>query len=196
MPAGGRQAGGGKPARMSDTDHRRLREAVRRGDENALTIVIERHWIPVVRFVRSVLGDADLAEDIAQETFVRFWTARERWRGEGPLEPLLLRIARNAALDERKRKRFVRPLGDAPDPPAPIHQQPDASTELGELERAIQRAIAALPPKRREIFLLARASELTYAQIAEALGVSTQTVANQMSRALRDLRAALRSDLE
>lgn len=176
---------------MTSPDDRRLREGLRRGDESVLAELLQEYWAPVVRFVRTILGDTDIAEDVAQETFVRLWTARERWRGEGALAPLLYRIARNAALDERKGRRRIGPIDAEPHVAIPTYEHPDAALETRDLERAIRRAVDALPPKRREIFLLARATDLTYAQIAEALGVSPQTVANQMSRALKDLREAL-----
>lgn len=125
-------------------DHSGLRDAIRRGEEAALNTLIDQYWAPVVRFVRSILGDADQAEDIAQETFVRFWATRDRLRGDGSLEPLLFRIARNASLDERKRGRFVRPLHEESLPPVPEYLQPDATVELRDLEVAVNRAIATI----------------------------------------------------
>jgi RNA polymerase sigma-70 factor (ECF subfamily) len=61
-----------------------------------------------------------------------------------------------------------------------------------ELKRLAAAAVAGLPPKRREVFRLVREEGLSYKEVAEALGLSPQTVANHMSLALADLRATLR----
>jgi RNA polymerase sigma-70 factor (ECF subfamily) len=67
----------------------------------------------------------------------------------------------------------------------------DAETEAGELHDAIRVAIAALPPRTREVFLMSRERNLRYSEIAELLGVSVKAVEANMSRALRQLRDGL-----
>ena len=159
------------------------------GDETALAALLERHWARLVRYAFRLLGRWDAAEDAAQHAFVRLWAERRRWRGGAP-SALLHRIARNAALDVLRspRTRSVRVEAEELIDSA----RPDSDAEADELAEAAAAAIDALPSRRREIFLLARESGLGYAEIAEVTGLARQTVANQMSLALRDLRASLR----
>jgi len=71
-----------------------------------------------------------------------------------------------------------------------------ARLEAAELERAIELAVESLPPRRREVFVLSRYHGLNNAQVAEVLGVSPQTVANQLVSALRTLRELLQHRLD
>ena len=75
-------------------------------------------------------------------------------------------------------------------------ESPLSPAEAAQLQRAASEAVSGLPPKRQEVFRLAREEGLTYAEIAAVMGVSPQTVANQMSLALADLRKALAKHLD
>jgi RNA polymerase sigma-70 factor (ECF subfamily) len=173
-----------------------LRPRIRAGDAAALGELLERHWAALVEYLTQLLDDLDLAEDVAQDAFVRLWRARGRLEERGSLEALLFQIARNGARDQRRRRRtrerWARLVGRIPRDPPPA---PDPA-ELNELETAVNQAIAALPGRRREVFLLLRTSRLTHQEVATLLGIAPQTVANLMSRALDDLRAALADYLE
>ena len=136
-----------------------------------------------------LLGSWDKAEDVAQDAFVRVWARREKWSAGSP-GALLHRIARNAALDVLKSPRHAAPRED-PDVLA-SDDTPDLDAELAEQDQAVAKAILELPPRRREIFKLVRDSGFSYAEIAEIMGISRQTVANHMSLALSDLRVLLR----
>lgn len=165
-------------------------DAIRRGDPAALACVLERYWPPVVRYVRRLIEERDAAEDVAQEVFVRLWERREAWDRDGSLRALLFRLARNLAVDEIRRGSARRRAGEraprATDPPTPY-----ACLEREELARAVARAVDALPERRREVFVLVRYHGLSYRETADALALSPQTVANHLSLALADLRAAL-----
>jgi RNA polymerase sigma-70 factor (ECF subfamily) len=80
-------------------------------------------------------------------------------------------------------------------PTAPSsHNEPEELLQRKETEAAIRAAIDALPDRCSEIFKLSRYSEMSYAEIAEALDISVKTVENQMGRALRELRSKLRPE--
>lgn len=170
---------------------------VQAGDPEALDALLQKYWCPLVAYAARLLSSEDGAEDVAQEVFIRIWERRTALTPMTAVRPLLYRIARNVALNER-RSREVRGRwlqadhGVGPQrTPTPLH-----ATIVGELQVAISRAIDGLPPRRREAFTLARFHELSHRQIAEVMGVSPQTVANQISGALDDLRRALRAYLE
>ncbi|MEJ2204046.1 MAG: RNA polymerase sigma-70 factor [Gemmatimonadota bacterium] len=171
-----------------------LLERVRGGDPAALQSLLDTHWARLVRYARRLLPEPEDAQDVVQDAFVRLWARRTRWKVEGSVRSLLFTITRNAALDEMRRRARRGRAAQAfrgPAPPA----LPSEEAAASELERAAAAAVAALPPRRQEVFRLVREAGLSYGEIAEVMDVSPQTVANQMSLALADLRRALRPHL-
>lgn len=168
---------------------RRLRE----DDVGALDLVLQQHWGAVVSYLTRWLESRDAAEDIAQQTFIRLWENRASWSVEGSLRGLLFRIARNLAISqqrshearERAGLQFVSEKISRLQP-TPLDDVVDA-----ELGRALDRAIGALPERRREVFVLRCIHGLSYSEIAATMNISEQTVANQLSRALSTLRSSL-----
>jgi RNA polymerase sigma-70 factor (ECF subfamily) len=164
---------------------------LRRDDTTALDLVLWRHWPPLVAYLVRLLGTTDGAEDIAQQSFCRLWDRRATWREDGSLRGLIYRIARNLAVSDRRHHdveaQSAIELADAVrNNPTPLQLLEDKQLRL-ELERAI----AELPVRRREVFVLRCIHDLSYKEIAEVMGTSTQTVANQLSHALATLRVSL-----
>ena len=174
---------------MMTHDDLSLMRRLRAGDEQALATLLSAHWTPVVSYAFGLLGRWDKAEDVAQDAFVRLWARRKKW-SSGSVGALVHRIARNAALDVLKSPRHAAGRED-PDMLA-SDDSPDRDVELSELNQAVSTAVGNLPPRRREIFKLVRESGFSYAEIAEIMEISKQTVANHMSLALTDLRVVLR----
>ena len=163
---------------------------LRANDEEALELLVAFYWQRLVRFVEGILEQEGGADDVVQEAFIRLWMRRAELRFEGSFKALLYTLARNAAIDERRRFGRQKALSTRADPPA-SQASPLAGAEASELQAVADAAIAALPPRRREVFLLARTEGLSYKEIADVMGLSPQTVANQMSRALTELHEAL-----
>jgi RNA polymerase sigma-70 factor, ECF subfamily len=148
------------------------------------------------RFALRLLGSADDAEDVVQGVFVAIWQSRSGWTVRGSLRIYLFSAVRNRALQQlrnaRTRQRHVgdvvelssaslsHPLGD-----------PDRQLEHAEFSAALTVAIAALPPRCREAFVLTREHGMTYAEAAATMGISPHTVMVQIGRALTSLRTAL-----
>lgn len=163
---------------------------IRSGDTNALKQLVDAYWDTLVQFAGRVLGGQADPQDVVQEAFIRIWTYRERWGADGSVRSLLYTVTRNAALDElRKQARGERAAQATKSPVPPAAPSDDA--QAAQLREAASEAVEALPPKRREVFRLAREEGLTYSEIATVVGISAQTVANHMSLALADLRTAL-----
>lgn len=169
-----------------------LMHRIQAGDQVAMDEALDQFWDPLVKYARGFLGSQDAAEDAAQETFVRLWRNRHRWNAAESLRPYLYRVLRNHILNERRahrvrarwRDQVLRRKSRGPATPVEL-------TEHGELSDAVNSALSALPPRRREVFTLARFHGLSYQEIAAALEISPQTVANQMSAALSALREEL-----
>ena len=166
-------------------------DAIREGDVAALGALMDDAWDPLLRYLGSRTDSPDAAQDAAQEAFVRLWENRERWRGPSA-RAVLFRIARNVALDQARRRSVRRAGAESllQEPPATA---PGPSEELAAAmarDRVVS-ALETLPERRREVFELVRFDGLSYREVADALELSAQTVANHMSLALRDLRLLL-----
>lgn len=178
------------------------RELVRRlghGDEMALERLLRLYREDIVRYTLNIVQTQDQAEDIAQEVFVRLWMNRERWQHMTTVRPVLYRIARNLALNEVRRvntfQRWIRRWRTGASVGDPSFG-PFQDVVSAELDAAVRRAVDALPERRREIFVLVRFHRMSHREAGEVLGISPQAVANQVSRALSDLHAALDPHLE
>jgi RNA polymerase sigma-70 factor, ECF subfamily len=167
-----------------------IMERLVKGDETALTELLGRYWKPLVKYASGFVNDLDAAEDIVQDAFVRVWRSRANWKPIGSVPAYLYRIVRNVALHEHKKRTGRQRLLAA----EVVYESP--STPAEDLDRkrvrlSLQRGLESLSPRRRETVVLTRFHNLSYAEVAEVMGISAQTVANQMSSALRDLRKIL-----
>lgn len=171
-----------------------LMERLRAGDGEALTVIVERHWSPLVAYSTRMVGSVDAAEEVVQETFVRLWEGRKRWNPGGSLQGFLFRTARNIGLAltrhlevRRRTEPAVRQVLDA-QPPSPLQHAADQ-----EIQNAVRVALSGLAPRRREAIELVRLRGLSLDEAAELMGLSRQTVANHVSLGLSDLAFALRN---
>ncbi|HEY8469354.1 MAG TPA: sigma-70 family RNA polymerase sigma factor [Longimicrobiales bacterium] len=182
-------------AARGDEHDRALMELALRGDADAFADLVRRYWSPLAAYARRLLGgNREAGEDLAQEAFLRIWNGRLQWRPTGSVRAFLYGLVRNLALNERRSARVrVRAIGRLRAMLRDWYQRPSPLelVEQAEERAAVERAIAALPPRRREIFILVRVHGLSYGEVAEILEISPQTVANQMSAALTTLRRLL-----
>jgi len=184
-------------ARLLNDCDGELLERIKASDADAYAILVRRYWPALRTYARRLLRDTDTAQDVVQETFVRIWERREAWRQKGSVAALLFRICRNLAVDERRRPhtRVLRLQGKISEA-VPTEGTAADQVHQAELSDVVARAIEALPAKRREVFTLARLKHLSYHEIGELMRLSPQTVANLVSLALADLRAALTNYLD
>ena len=160
--------------------------------ETAFADLVDRDLDRVWRYLRSLLRDADLARDVAHETFLKLRAVVER---EGPPRAAyVFTAARNAALSHlrrtRTRQRHVAPLDPesraVPDPAAP-----DRELHRAELRSALDAALASLDETHRSVFLLSEVEGLRYEEIAEILDLPPGTVASRKHHATLRLRREL-----
>lgn len=174
-------------------DDRELLDRLRAGDQGAFDAIFRAWYAPLVRHAERLLGARANAEEIAQDVLLELWRRRETLDPQGTAQAYLFQAVRNRALNQLRHARVADRVAPqlaveaTPRPAAP----PDAGLVADELEAAIGEAVAALPPRCREVFTLSRGRGLTYAEIAATLGVSVKAVEAQMGRALRTLRERL-----
>jgi RNA polymerase sigma-70 factor, ECF subfamily len=146
----------------------------------------------VFRFIFRLTRDRQLAEDLTQDTFVRFWDARERLDPAASPASYLFRISRNLVLDEAERRRPIVDFAAAPEEVLVRYSQ-DPEEEYARRLAAdeVLNALTYLPERSRVAFILSRYHDMSYDEIAATMQISLQTVKNQVSRALMLLRKRL-----
>ncbi len=159
------------------------------GDAQALEQLFKAHYRPLCGFALSYLKDADQAEDIVQELFVRLWQDREVLSIKTSVKSYLFTAVRNRCLNALAVKKRMRPLDEETDDM--VMGEERGEEELTERAARVQAVIEGLPAERRKIFRLSRNEGLKYHEIAERLGLSVKTVENQMGKALKTLREEL-----
>jgi RNA polymerase sigma-70 factor (ECF subfamily) len=163
--------------------------AIATGDAQALEQLFKAHYRPLCGFALGYVKDADQAEDIVQELFVRLWQDREGLSITTSVKSYLFTAVRNRCLNALAVKKRMRPLDEETDD-APVDDE-RGEDELTERAARVQAVIEGLPTERRKIFRLSRNEGLKYHEIAERLGISVKTVENQMGKALKTLREEL-----
>lgn len=170
------------------------------GDSGCYEQLVERYNRPIFNFIYRMLGNYADAEDVAQDVFVQIYRALPDARTDLPFRPWLYVVARHKCLDFLKRKRPVLfsdaagPGDDGDDPAARVVDTdplPDELAERADLQRLLQEAIDALPPKYRQVVALRYTADLSFAEIAAALSLPENTVKTHFHRAKALLRARL-----
>ena len=165
---------------------------IRAGDYAAFERLFRANYDSLVYFVNGYVRRPEVAEEIVQDVFFNIWRSRRRWNPRGALNAYLFGAARNNSLKYLKKQKLVaRIKEEVRDLAVSPSQTPDREVEMRDFNRALRRAVDALPDRRRQIFLLSREQGLTYAQIAAVMDISINTVENQMVKAIKTLRKVL-----
>jgi RNA polymerase sigma-70 factor (ECF subfamily) len=186
------------PSRESSADEllRALVLRIRGGDVAAFEALFRAMHPGLVGFASNYVGDAARAEELVQDLFFDLWTDRVSWSLTGGARAYLYAAVRNRALNLRRRDAVERDWVDdeSLDGVRALHARPaapDAELETAEVSERIDRAISALPERCRIVMQLRWRDELSYAEIADVMGISLKGVENQLGRGLKALRKAL-----
>ncbi len=172
---------------------------VKEGDAASFALLLERHRGPVVHFLYRMVQNQAVAEELAQEVFLRVYRARGGYEPTARFTTWLFRIATHLALNylrDGRSERGQESLDHTP-PELSVRQIPDRrpSIEQDLLEQVktaeIRAAIRALPPKQRAAVLMHKYQEMEYSQIARVLNCSESAVKSLLFRAYEKLRARL-----
>ena len=172
-----------------------LIQQAKNGDRNAFGELVRRHYRGVVTVVYRMCGDAGLAEDAAQEAFIRAWVKLPSYQPEGKLCNWLYRIAINAALDTLRSK----PEERLEEKEAQMTDDEKANPEAALIEREksalLQQAVKSLPEAARAVLVLREYGGLSYQEIASVLEVPVGTVMSRLNYARNRLREILKDRL-
>src|SRR4029453_15364407 len=158
-------------ARMTAIDETELVHRAKNGERNAFSELVCIHAQGVMNVIYRMCGDAQVAEDAAQETFIQAWLHLSSYRPQSSLRNWLYRIAVNAATDIlRKEKRI---LPNALEDLQLKDPQPGPEALLSQAERTslLQKAVLSLPDASRAVLVLREYEEMSYQEIADALDI-------------------------
>jgi len=187
--------------RAQKTDEE-LMLACQKGDSKALDKLYKRYYQRIYSFIRRYVNDNDKAQDILQETFLRVFNWREKYAPTAKFASWLYRIARNLCIDEKRRywNRMVEldsQAGLDENSQGPIEVEPEKGFNpreaLDDSDRmeTIRSAIESLSEEQRDVIVLNKYQGLSYQEIGEVLGISTESVKQRAYRAHLKLREML-----
>lgn len=170
-----------------------LIQQCRQGNQTAFNALIDAHYANIYRLCHRFLGNAMDAEEAAQDVFIQFYQAIDRYQPEAKLSTYLYKLAVNRSLNglrTRKRQRLL-PFsskqeeknewaGDEGD-------RPDLQLEQDERALAVRKAIDSLPENQRTAVILQRFHDLPYEEIAKIMGCSVSSVESRLHRAKQSL---------
>lgn len=187
----------------------RLMLQVRDDDAAAFEELVLRYQARLLAVLEHLCGKRDLAEDLAQDVFLRVYKARKRYKPDSKFSTWLFTIANNVASNARRgmaRHKEVNVEGSASGPLGvnPIEQMalaasgqmPTRQLDKSEMRDIVQSAVGALSERQRLAVLLAKFEEMSYADIGEVMNLSPQAVKSLISRARATLREVLEPYLQ
>jgi RNA polymerase sigma-70 factor (family 1) len=164
---------------------------VQMGEQDAVRMLFESYYSDLCRFALQWVKDADETEEIVQRFFVELWEKRLQTEIEITFRSYAFAAVRNRCLNFIKHQKVV-----AEHQTYMKHQnQQGYEMSHPEMDAVIQRAIQKLPEQCGRVFVLVKIDGLKYAEVAEKLGISTKTIENHMTKALRLLREELKDYL-
>ena len=163
-----------------------------RGDHEAFRLIFERYSQPVMSFIYDQVGDRELAEELAQETFVRAYRSLKSLRDESKLSTWLFGIAKNIARESVRARIRERQHVDVNDDqvldltdqrPVPVNELLDK-----ELNQVVRKSLACLDPDKRLVFTLKILHQRSYEEISEITGFSIPKLKTDLHRARNEMR--------
>ncbi len=193
-------AAGAGPDSQSDAD---IMLRVKAGDQSAFEYLVQKYRRPMVSFMYRMARNSAIAEDLAQEVFLRVYRSRETYEASAKFSTWLYRIATNLAVNHARDTRHERPevqvsLDEPDDDTGTRLELPDASLnaeqQMVRRERllAIRRKIEALPEQQRLAVIMHKYQQMDYKQIADVLKKSESATKSLLFRAYETLRDQLK----
>jgi RNA polymerase sigma-70 factor (ECF subfamily) len=151
---------------------------------------------PIYNYALRMIGDADRAADVAQDTFIKAYRKLHTLTDASSTRSWIYRIATNTAIDEMRRRRHVVPMGDEEQRPEPAEGGPGPETQVlsGLMDERIGRALLRLKPNHRQCLILSDVEDMSAGQIGEVMGMSNGAVRVLLCRARGEMRRLLAAE--
>lgn len=163
----------------------------RAGDKDAFGALAQRYCSFAVGVAYRMTGSSQLAEDLAQEAFIKAWRKLPQFRGDCSFRVWLGRIVTNTTLDYLRRQNPEQPLDEAVLPAPPAEDAPLRHLEREEMRQLVRQAVLSLPAQCRVALILREYEGLSYREIAETLDIPMGTVMSRLHYARQLLRDKL-----
>ncbi len=163
-------------------------------EEKFMEHLFRIYYAPLCKTVYNITHDTESAEDIVQDVFMKVWRRRDQLDLKQSIKSYLFRSSVNTALNYMEKNRRSTSMDDAE--PNQLHFSSNTTEEeiaYREVSLRIDQAVQSLPPKCRTVFAMSRFEEMSYAEIADQLGISLKAVEKHMGKALKLMRAHLQS---
>jgi RNA polymerase sigma-70 factor (ECF subfamily) len=173
------------------------------GDESAFNFLVEKYHRPIIHFLYRMVRNEAVAEELAQEVFLRVYRSRQSYRAEAKFTTWLYRIATNLAVNQARDTRHEREAStfslDAPDEETGTRPEvagDEISAEQGlvreERMKAIRAQVMALPERQRTAVVMHKYQEMDYREIGQVLKLSESATKSLLFRAYQTLRDSLK----
>lgn len=190
---------------MNHPSDEELMLEVKKGDVGAFEQLVGRYERPIIAFFFRQSWDRQLAEDLAQEVFLRIYKARKDYEPRAKFRTYFYHIARNLWIDKIRSKRkagrevsLQQPLGEDGESASLQSNiegkapKPSAEMRREDMRSEIRSALSFLPDEQRSVFILCEIEGMKYADVAEMLGIPVGTVKSRMHTATAKLRSRLK----
>lgn len=168
-----------------------LLQRIKKNDEAAFRQLFDAYYKYLTVTAYRYLHEGEKAKDMAQDAFVELWNRRESLTITSGVKAYLRKAVVNKCLNYIKREKRIDFSENALLPETPTSPDATDNLEYEETRKTIQDAIDTLPEKCRIIFCMSRFDEKSHKEIAAELDISTKTIENQITRALKTLRSVL-----
>lgn len=148
-----------------------------------------RYYERAYKFIAIIVGSRQVAEDLAQDVFLRIWLGREKLDEKKSLKNLIFVMSRNAALNYVNAKSSSGlSLESLSDESYPETKGTDERAMYHDMSATLMGAISSLPQKRQQVFRMSRINQMSNEQIAQQMGISVRTVEKHIELALKEIR--------
>lgn len=179
---------------VTERSDRELMREIAAGDERALDVLFRRHHGLAYAFSVRFTGDPALSEDITQEAFLRIFRGAATFDGQGRFTTWMYRIVRNTCIDhwrgDERRRRAVEGWREREIPPDSESSGVGATRPDPGMLARLEEAMSRLDRRQREVLVLSRYHDLSYAEIADVTGATPGAVKARAHRAMAALRKA------
>ncbi len=179
---------------MAGANFNLLIENLKRGDTNALHVIFDSFYVELCRFARMTLPSHEDAEDLVQEIFIHLWEKRESLEINN-LKAYLYQAVKFRCINFIKRKKTdFESLSE--NEPIATHSEKGFPDEEETFGKALRNAVKNLPEQNRTVFILSKKFGLSHKEIASQLDISTKTVENHITAAVKRIRLYIKENKE